>query len=107
MKGAKLVLMAAAILCLTLVVTAQGPQTGQAAQVQPQDPDRVDAAHQELLKADKKAGELYGRDEFVRALQKIHSMGFADVEELEKKKKRSMYDKPGVAERLENLSTFH
>jgi len=64
-------------------------------------------AHQELLKADKKAGELYGRDEFVRALQKIHSMGFADVEELEKKKKRSMYDKPGVAERLENLSTFH
>src|SRR5213080_4453311 len=57
MKGAKLVLMAAAILCLTLVVTAQGPQTGQAAQVQPQDPDRVDAAHQELLNAKDKAAE--------------------------------------------------
>src|SRR3989441_3082940 len=60
-------------------------------------------ARQELLRADKKAAELYGRDEFVRALQKIDSMGFADVEELEKKKKRSMYDKPSVAERLENL----
>src|SRR5436309_11553437 len=57
MKGAKLVLMAAAILCLTLVVTAQGPQTGQAAQVQPQDPDRVDAAHQELLTGKDKAAE--------------------------------------------------
>jgi len=30
-------------------------------------------------------------------------MGFADVQKLEKKKKRSMYDKPSVAERLENL----
>jgi hypothetical protein len=64
-------------------------------------------ARQELLKADKKAAELYGRDEFVRALQKIDSRGFADVQKLEKKKKRSIYDKPSVAERLENLSTVH
>jgi len=60
-------------------------------------------ARQELLRADQKAAELYGKDTFVRALQKIDSMGFADVQKLEKKKKRSMYDKPSVAERLENL----
>ena len=64
-------------------------------------------ARQELLRADKKAAELYGRDEFVRVLQKIDTMGFADVEKLEKKKKRSMYDKPSVVERLENLSSLH
>ena len=63
-------------------------------------------ARQELLRADQKAAELYGRDPFVRALQKIDSMGFADVQKLEKKKKRSMYDKPSVAERLENLSSL-
>src|SRR5213594_2398 len=57
MKPVKLVLMATMILCLGLVVTAQGPQTGQPAQVQPQDPDRVDAAHQELLNAKDKAAE--------------------------------------------------
>jgi hypothetical protein len=62
-------------------------------------------AHQELLRADKKAAELYGRAEFVRALQKIDIMGFADVQKLDKKK-RSTYDKPSVAERVENLSTF-
>jgi hypothetical protein len=61
---------------------------------------------QELLKADKKAAELYGRDEFVRALQKIDNMGFSDVQKLEKKK-RSLYNKPSVAERLENLSLSH
>ena len=60
-------------------------------------------ARQELLRADQKAAELCGKDTFVRALQKIDRMGFADVQELEKKKKRSMYDKPSVAERLENL----
>ncbi len=60
-------------------------------------------ARQELLRADQKAAELYGKDTFVRALQKIDRMGFADVQKLEKKKKRSMYDKPSVAERLENL----
>ena len=64
-------------------------------------------ARKELLRADKQAAGLYGRDEFVRALQKIDSMGFADVEKLEKKKKRSVYDKPSVAERLEKLSSFH
>ncbi len=64
-------------------------------------------ARQELLKADNKAAELYGKEDLIRALQKIDSMGFADVEKLEKKKKRSMYDKPSVAERLENLSSFH
>src|SRR2546430_4260650 len=58
MKPVKLVLMATMILCLTFVVTAQGPQTGQPAQVQPQtDPDRVDTAHQELLNAKDKAAE--------------------------------------------------
>ena len=61
-------------------------------------------ARQELLRADKQAAELYGTAEFVRALQKIDSMGFADVEKLERKK-RSLYDKPSVAERLENLSS--
>src|SRR5438477_585718 len=60
-------------------------------------------ARQELLRADQKAAELYGKDTFVHALQKIDSMGFADVQKLEKKKKRSMYDKPSVAERLENI----
>ncbi len=64
-------------------------------------------ARQELLRADKQAAELYGRDEFVRALQKIESVGFADVEKLERRKKLSRYDKPSVAERIENLSSFH
>ena len=63
-------------------------------------------ARQELLRADNRAAELFGRDDLIRALQKIDSMGFADVEKLEKKKKRSMHDKPSVAERLENLSSF-
>ncbi len=55
MKPVKLVLMATAIFCLTFVVTAQGPQNGQAL---PQvDPDRVDTAHQELLNAKDKAAE--------------------------------------------------
>jgi len=58
------------------------------------------------LRADQPAAKLYGRDEFVRALQKTDSMGFSDVEKLENKKKRSMYDKPSVAKRLENLSSF-
>src|SRR5207249_4307505 len=58
MKPVKLVLMATAILCLTFVVTAQGPQNGQPQQGQPQvDPDRVDTAHQELLNAKDKAAE--------------------------------------------------
>ena len=57
MKPVKLVLMAAMILSLTFVVTAQGPQTGQPGQLQPNDPDRVDSAHQELLNAKDKAAE--------------------------------------------------
>src|SRR2546426_5682104 len=58
MKPLKLVLMATAILCLTFVVTAQGPQNGQPQQGQPQaDPDRIEAAHSELLNAKDKAAE--------------------------------------------------
>src|SRR2546425_523254 len=58
MKPVKLVLMATAILCLTFVVTAQGPQNGQPQQGQPQaDPDRIEAAHSELLNAKDKAAE--------------------------------------------------
>src|SRR2546427_11085006 len=58
MKPVKLVLMATAILCLTFVVTAQGPQNAQPQQGQPQaDPDRIEAAHSELLNAKDKAAE--------------------------------------------------
>jgi len=64
-------------------------------------------ARHELFRADQKAADLYGRDAFVRALQKIDNMGFADVRKLEQKKKRSVYDKPSVAERLQNLSSLH
>src|SRR2546426_3236048 len=58
MKPVKLVQMTTAILCLTFVVTAKGPKTGQPQQGQPQaDPDRIEAAHSELLNAKDKAAE--------------------------------------------------
>src|SRR3989442_1548652 len=58
MKPVKLVLMATAILCLTFVVTAQGRKNGQPQQAKPQaDPDRIEAAHSELLNAKDKAAE--------------------------------------------------
>src|SRR5438093_5865084 len=58
MKSVKLVLMATAVFCLTLAVTAQAPQTGQPQQNQQQVyKDRIEAAHSELLNAKDKAAE--------------------------------------------------
>src|SRR5712692_4833964 len=56
MKLAQLVLTTTIILCLTLVVTAQLPQTNRPQQPQV-DQDRIEAAHSELLKAQDKAAE--------------------------------------------------
>src|SRR5438105_5168335 len=58
MKPVKLVLTTILVLCLTLVVAAQLPQTAQPQQNQPQaDNDRIEAAHSELLNAKDKAEE--------------------------------------------------
>ena len=58
MKPVKLVLTTILVLCLTLVVTAQLPQTTQPQQNQPQaDNDRIEAAHSELLNGKDKAEE--------------------------------------------------
>src|ERR1051326_4296454 len=57
MKPVKLVLMATLVICLTLAVTAQQPQSAQQP-AQPQvDQDRIEAAHSELLNAKDKAAE--------------------------------------------------
>src|SRR5215813_6847798 len=58
MKPVKWVLMTAAVLCLTFVVSAQQTQQDQPKQGQPQaDQDRIEAAHSELLNAKDKAAE--------------------------------------------------
>src|SRR5204862_128772 len=58
MKPVKSVLTTTLVLCLTLVVTAQLPQTATPQQNQPQaDTDRIEAAHSELLNAKDKAEE--------------------------------------------------
>src|SRR5262245_54665683 len=58
MKPVKWVLMTAAVLCLTFVVSAQQTQQDQPKQGQPQaDQDRIEAAHSELLNAQDKAAE--------------------------------------------------
>src|SRR5215510_14575320 len=58
MKPVKWVVVAAAVLCLTFVVSAQQTQQDQPKQGQPQaDQDRIEAAHSELLNAKDKAAE--------------------------------------------------
>ena len=56
MKTGGLVLMAALLLCITLVITAQQPLKNQAGQQQV-DQDRMEAAHNELLSGKDKADE--------------------------------------------------
>jgi cell division protein FtsL len=58
MKPVKMVLTTTVVLCLTLAVTAQQPQTAPTQQDQLQvDKDRIEAAHSELLNAKDKAAE--------------------------------------------------
>jgi len=61
------------------------------------------AAHVEALKADLKIAGLLGRDTFLAVLQKIESMGFREVEKLDRK--RSRFKQPSVQERIQNLQT--
>jgi len=60
-------------------------------------------AHKEALRADLQVAGLVGRDMFVTTLQKIDSMGFKDVEKLNRKS--SMFKQPSVQERIRNLQS--
>ncbi len=59
------------------------------------------AAHMEVLTADLQVAGLIGRDLFLNTLRKIDSMGFKDVEKLERKSSR--YTQPSIKERIRNL----
>jgi len=58
-------------------------------------------AHKEALRADLQVAGLVGRDMFLTTLQKIDSMGFKDVEKLNRKS--SMFKQPSIQERIQNL----
>ncbi len=60
-------------------------------------------AHKEALRADLQVAGLVGRDMFLTTLQKIDSMGFKDVEKLNRKS--SMFKQPSVQERIQNLQS--
>jgi len=60
-------------------------------------------AHKEALRADLQAAGLVGRDMFLTTLQKIDSMGFKDVEKLNRKS--SMFKQPSIQERIQNLQS--
>ncbi len=60
-------------------------------------------AHKEALRADSQVAGLVGRDMFLTTLQKIDSMGFKDVEKLNRKS--SMFKQPGIQERIRNLQS--
>jgi hypothetical protein len=60
-------------------------------------------AHREALRADLQVAGLVGRDLFLATLQKIDSMGFSDVEKLNRK--RSPFKQPSVQERIQNLQS--
>src|SRR5438552_18406730 len=57
MKLAKLVLTTTMVMYLTLIVMAQLPQKGQPQPAPKQDQDRIEAAHEHLLKGQDKAAE--------------------------------------------------
>ncbi len=60
-------------------------------------------AHKEALRADLQVAGLVGRDMFLTTLQKIDSMGFKDVEKLNRKS--SMFKQPSIQERIQNLQS--
>jgi hypothetical protein len=60
-------------------------------------------AHKEALRADLRVAGLVGRDRFLATLQKIESMGFEEVEKLNRK--RSMFKQPSIQERIQNLQS--
>jgi hypothetical protein len=60
-------------------------------------------AHKEALRADLQVAGLVGQDRFLATLQKVESMGFKDVQKLNRK--RSMFNQPSVQERIQNLKT--
>ncbi len=59
------------------------------------------AAHMKVLTADVQVAGLIGRDLFLNTLRKIDSMGFKDVEKLDRKSSR--YTQPSIRERIQNL----
>lgn len=60
-------------------------------------------AHREGLRADVQVAGLAGRDLFLATLQKIDSMGFKDMEKLNRRS--SMFKQPSVQERIQNLQS--
>ncbi len=60
-------------------------------------------AHKEALRADLQVAGLVGRDMFLTTLQKIDSMGFKDVEKLNRKS--SIFKQPSIQERIQNLQS--
>jgi len=60
-------------------------------------------AHKEALRADLQVAGLVGRDLFLTTLQKIDSMGFKDVEKLNRKS--SVFKQPSIQERIQNLQS--
>ena len=60
-------------------------------------------AHREALRADLQIAGLVGRGLFLATLQKIDSMGFKDMEKLNRKS--SMFKQPSIQERIQNLQS--
>jgi hypothetical protein len=60
-------------------------------------------AHKEALRADLQVAGIVGRGLFVDVLQKIDSMGFKDVEKLDRKSSR--FKQPSIQERIRNLQS--
>jgi hypothetical protein len=60
-------------------------------------------AHKEALRADLQVAGLVGRGLFMDTLQKIDSMGFKDVEKLNRKS--SLFKQPSIQERIRNLQS--
>ena len=60
-------------------------------------------AHKEALRADLQVAGLVGRDLFLTTLRKIDSMGFKDVEKLNRKS--SVFKQPSIQERIQNLQS--
>jgi hypothetical protein len=59
--------------------------------------------HREALRADLQVAGLVGRGLFLATLQKIDSMGFKDVEKLNRKS--STFKQPSIQERIQNLQS--
>ena len=60
-------------------------------------------AHKDALRADLQVVGLLGTELFLDALQRIDSMGFREVQELERRPSR--YKQPSIQERIRNLQT--